>query len=61
VQARGYYRRPTHLQPAMERWGGPQLHLPGTEEAARTNIALPMGPELSEQAVASVVAACASG
>jgi len=61
VQARGYYRRPTHLQPAMARWGGPQLRLPGTEEAARTNIALPMGPELSDRAVESVVAACASG
>ena len=35
--------------------------LPGTDEAARTGLALPMGTELSEDAVREVVEACASG
>lgn len=61
IGARGYYRRPVHLQPAMAAFGGDSLELPGTEEAARTHLALPMGPELSDDAVAEVVAACASG
>jgi dTDP-3-amino-3,4,6-trideoxy-alpha-D-glucose transaminase len=57
VQARAYYRVPTHLQPAF----GRDLDLPGTAEAARIHLALPMGPELSEEQVREVVAACASG
>jgi dTDP-3-amino-3,4,6-trideoxy-alpha-D-glucose transaminase len=61
VGARGYYRRPVHLQPAMERYGGERLALPGTAEAARTQLALPMGTELSEEQVDEVIAACASG
>ena len=61
IGARGYYRRPAHRQPATERFaaGGPPL--PGTDEAARTHLALPMGPELSVEAVHEVVDACASG
>jgi dTDP-4-amino-4,6-dideoxygalactose transaminase len=61
VGCRGYYRRPVHLQPAMAELGGDALDLPGTAEAARTHLALPMGPLLSEEAVDEVVAACASG
>jgi dTDP-3-amino-3,4,6-trideoxy-alpha-D-glucose transaminase len=61
VSTRGYYRRPVHLQPGMAAFGGERLELPGTEEAARTNIALPMGTELSEGDVERVVDACASG
>jgi len=58
VQARGYYRRPTHLQPAMARFG--ERHdLPGTDELARTNLALPMGHDLGEEAVDEVVGAFA--
>jgi dTDP-3-amino-3,4,6-trideoxy-alpha-D-glucose transaminase len=60
VAARGYYRTPAHRQPAMERWGA-GLDLPGTEEAARTHLALPMGTELGDDAVREVVEACASG
>jgi dTDP-3-amino-3,4,6-trideoxy-alpha-D-glucose transaminase len=56
VQARGYYRRPVHLQPGMARYGE-ALDLPGTEELARTNLALPMGPELTEEQVEEVVEA----
>ncbi|MBA3264384.1 MAG: DegT/DnrJ/EryC1/StrS family aminotransferase [Thermoleophilaceae bacterium] len=54
---RGYYRVPVHRQPAI----GSDAHLPGTEEAARTNHALPMGKDLTEDQVREVVAACASG
>jgi dTDP-3-amino-3,4,6-trideoxy-alpha-D-glucose transaminase len=61
VGARGYYRRPVHLQPAMERYGGDRLDLPGTDEAARTHLALPMGTQLTEEQIDEVIAACASG
>ena len=61
VEARGYYRRPVHLQPAMAPFrSSPSLAaLPGTDEAARTHLALPMGPDLSEAQVERVVEACA--
>ena len=61
IPARGYYRRPVHRQPAMAPYVAEGLPLAGTEEAARTNLALPMGTELSEAAVREVVDACASG
>jgi dTDP-4-amino-4,6-dideoxygalactose transaminase len=59
IGARGYYRTPVHRQPAMARWAPAGGALPGTDEAARTNLALPMGPELRERDVAEVVEACA--
>ena len=63
VEARGYYRTPAHLQPAMAPFlpepGPPDL--PGTDEASRTNLALPMGPALTDEQIDEVVAACASG
>ncbi len=55
IGARAYYRRPVHLQPAMERFGGASLDLPGTAEAARQNIALPIGTDLSQDQVEQVV------
>jgi dTDP-3-amino-3,4,6-trideoxy-alpha-D-glucose transaminase len=58
IGARSYYRVPVHLQKAMERWGGPDLDLPGTEAASRENLAIPMGIDMGESAVAQVVAAC---
>ncbi len=61
VGARGYYRTPVHLQPAMAGLGGAELNLPGTMEVARTHLALPMGTELTGDQVQAVVAACASG
>ena len=61
IGARGYYRVPVHRQPAMERFAPHGLELPGTDEAARTGIALPMGPELTDEAIREVVDACASG
>src|SRR6185436_18342332 len=48
---RGYYRTPVHRQPAI----GASAELPGTEEAARTNWALPMGTGLTEDQVRQVV------
>jgi dTDP-3-amino-3,4,6-trideoxy-alpha-D-glucose transaminase len=61
VAARGYYRTPIHRQPATARFAPEGLALPGTDEVARTHLALPMGPELTETQVREVVAACASG
>jgi dTDP-4-amino-4,6-dideoxygalactose transaminase len=61
IGARGYYRTPVHLQPAMAGLGGVELNLPGTMEVARTHLALPMGTELTREQVQAVVAACASG
>ena len=46
-----------HRQPVF----GRDLDLPGTEQAARESLALPMGTQLSEEQVREVVAACASG
>ena len=57
IGARAYYRVPIHRQPAM----AVDADLPGTEEAARTHLALPMGTGLSEEQVREVVAACVSG
>jgi dTDP-3-amino-3,4,6-trideoxy-alpha-D-glucose transaminase len=53
---RGYYRTPVHRQPAI----GSAVELPGTEEAARTNHALPMGTDLTEDQLREVVE-CVSG
>ena len=62
VGGRGYYRVPVHRQPAMERWGRDTPPLPGTEELAATNLALPMSSVLGEaQAEAVVAAVVASG
>ena len=54
---RAYYRTPVHRQPAI----AADVELPVTEEAARTNFALPMGTDLTEDQVRQVVEACASG
>ncbi|HEX4735183.1 MAG TPA: DegT/DnrJ/EryC1/StrS family aminotransferase [Thermoleophilaceae bacterium] len=53
VEARVYYRVPVHRQPAMAEFGNGDL--PGTEEAARTNFAVPMGTGLHEGQVEQVV------
>lgn len=59
IEARGYYRMPVHRQPAMAGWAA-GAELPGTELAARTNLALPIGPDLRNEQVEQVVAALAS-
>jgi dTDP-4-amino-4,6-dideoxygalactose transaminase len=56
VQARGHYRTPVHRQPAMREFASADL--PVTDELAATNVALPMGPELTGEQVEAVVDAC---
>jgi dTDP-3-amino-3,4,6-trideoxy-alpha-D-glucose transaminase len=56
IGARGYYRVPSHRQPAMRAWGT-GVELPATEEAARTHLAIPMSPVLGPEQAAEVVAA----
>jgi dTDP-4-amino-4,6-dideoxygalactose transaminase len=58
VQARSYYRVPTHRQPAMTRYAGAEL--PATDDVAERNLALPMGPELTAEQAEAVVAALES-
>jgi dTDP-3-amino-3,4,6-trideoxy-alpha-D-glucose transaminase len=53
VEARGYYRTPTHRQVAMAPWG--DVDLPVTDELAGTHLALPIGPWLTLQQAAEVV------
>jgi len=55
-----YYRTPVHRQESMRRWGA-GVELPITEQAARTHLAIPMSPVLSEAAVGEVVAAVRAG
>jgi dTDP-4-amino-4,6-dideoxygalactose transaminase len=54
IEARSYYRVPVHRQPAMKEFGA-GAELPGTELAAATNFALPMGPALQRSEVGEVV------
>jgi dTDP-3-amino-3,4,6-trideoxy-alpha-D-glucose transaminase len=56
IGSRAYYRVPAHLQPAMREFP-PAVALPGTEEAARTNLAIPMSPVLDRAQADEVVAA----
>jgi dTDP-3-amino-3,4,6-trideoxy-alpha-D-glucose transaminase len=56
VQARAYYRRPVHEQPPMRAYA-PAHDLPGTAEAARTHLAIPMSAALSDQQIDEVAAA----
>lgn len=56
IGCRPYYRTPVHTQPAMHAWGE-GLTLPGTEEAARTHLAIPISPVLSREQAEQVVSA----
>jgi dTDP-4-amino-4,6-dideoxygalactose transaminase len=59
VQARGYYRRPLHRQPAMAPYVGDLGPLPVTDELGATNIALPISPVFTAEQAQEVVAAIA--
>src|SRR3954454_3430211 len=59
IGARPYYRVPVHAQPPMARWA-PAAELPGTAEAARTHLAIPMSAALSAEQVNEVSAAIRS-
>jgi dTDP-3-amino-3,4,6-trideoxy-alpha-D-glucose transaminase len=56
IGRKAYYRVPTHLQPAMREYA-PDHALPGTDEAARSHLALPMSPVLSREQAGEVVSA----
>jgi dTDP-4-amino-4,6-dideoxygalactose transaminase len=56
IGARPYYRTPAHLQPAMREYPA-TIELPGTEEASRTNLAVPMSAVLGRAEADEVVAA----
>jgi dTDP-3-amino-3,4,6-trideoxy-alpha-D-glucose transaminase len=56
IGCRPYYRTPVHEQPAMRAWGE-GLTLPGTAEAARTHLAIPISPVLSREQAEQVVGA----
>jgi dTDP-4-amino-4,6-dideoxygalactose transaminase len=56
IGQKAYYRVPTHEQPAMRDYA-PSVDLPGTAEAARTHLAIPMSPVLSREQADEVVGA----
>jgi dTDP-4-amino-4,6-dideoxygalactose transaminase len=58
IEARAYYRTPLHKQKAMAPYA-PAHALATTDELARTNLALPMGPTLTAEDAGAVVAALA--
>jgi dTDP-4-amino-4,6-dideoxygalactose transaminase len=60
VQARGYYRRPLHRQPAMAPFVTDLAPLPATDEVAAQNIALPISPVFTAAQAQEVVAAIAA-
>jgi dTDP-3-amino-3,4,6-trideoxy-alpha-D-glucose transaminase len=60
IGSRGYYRTPLHRQPAMAPFAPRGRELAVTDELARTNLALPMGPSLDAEQAAQVVAAIAA-
>jgi len=53
---KAYYRTPIHRQAAMRAWGE-GVELTGTDEAARTHLAIPMSPVLTREQAEEVVAA----
>ena len=56
IGARTYYRAPVHEQPAMREYA-PREPLPGTQLAARTNLAIPISPVLACEQAREVVQA----
>jgi dTDP-4-amino-4,6-dideoxygalactose transaminase len=56
IGARPYYRTPVHAQPPMRPYA-PAQELPGTAEAARTHLAIPMSAALDAEQVDEVAGA----
>jgi dTDP-3-amino-3,4,6-trideoxy-alpha-D-glucose transaminase len=56
IGCKPYYRTPVHRQAAMREWSA-GVDLPGTDEAARTHLAIPMNPLLTRDQADEVVAA----
>ena len=59
IGQRGYYRTPVHSQPAMRTYAV-GASLPGTDDAARMHLAIPMSPVLSRAQAIEVVSAIRS-
>ncbi len=57
IQSRGYYRTPSHQQPALAPFASGSLRLPATDELAGSNLALPMSPTLAAEQIDEVVRA----
>ncbi len=57
IEARSYYRVPVHAQPAMAPYRRSETALAGTEELARTNLAVPISPVAGRSRVGEVVGA----
>ena len=55
IAARSYYRVPGRIASPRWRRTRPARSCPGTERAAATNLALPMGPTLGEDVARAVV------
>ena len=55
IESRGYYRRPIHQQPSMVAWKPAEGSLPGTDEAARRHLAIPISATISDQQIEQVV------
>ncbi|HEY5318356.1 MAG TPA: DegT/DnrJ/EryC1/StrS family aminotransferase [Solirubrobacteraceae bacterium] len=60
IQSRSYYRLPVHRQPAMRNFALGTPPLPGTDELAARNLALPISPALGDEQAQAVVAAVAT-
>ncbi|WP_027004923.1 DegT/DnrJ/EryC1/StrS family aminotransferase [Conexibacter woesei] len=60
IGARAYYRTPVHAQPPMAPYA-PRVPLPGTDEAARTHLAIPMSAALRDEQIAEVAEAVRAG
>jgi dTDP-4-amino-4,6-dideoxygalactose transaminase len=61
VDCAAYYTTPLQLQPAFADQGHKLGDFPCTDEAAATNLALPMHPNLTEEQVEEVAAAVTAG
>lgn len=59
VGSKAYYRVPAHAQPSMREWAQGAV-LPGTDEVARTHLAIPISPVLTREQAADVVGAVRS-
>lgn len=60
VESRGYYRTPIHEQPPMRGVGHCPTGLPGTVEAARTHLAIPVSAAITHDQIIEVVGAFAT-
>ncbi len=61
VDCAAYYTTPMQLQPVFSDMGHKLGDFPCTDEAAATNLAIPMHPNLTEEQVKEVAAAVEAG